>query len=420
LELQNLELKAQLEQQKQENMILLQELHRARLAAGGPTPLRPTGVTLSPELFSSHGGHNPVMAAPACIEELLASVSNNETVNPASLSPALTPVPEDEEEDTPATVATPLAEAATLASANPTDTTQHPAVMLCEGLQCRSVEDSRLPVTCSQQATLQPALAQLLPLQVFMMASSAMTSLCQRPLMQIALSLKAGFSLRPTPSIMITILWLVMNRATSTPASTCSTSTTSSATTSSRLLALFTSNNNFSSTASSSAAQPSTTRRTASYSSLRLKFLRKVLTCSPNLARPLMDATMAALRLASTENTKVSGVSERADDWSAMAAAIGGGSASSPQLELSGDSNSEKAWFDGTAPLPSKEALMTLLWALRVEEKRFARKRERASSFSSATKNTISGKKVKLVVASSKKLGRRSGLSGAPIATTRP
>jgi transcriptional activator HAC1 len=69
--------------------------------------------------------------------------------------------------------------------------------------------------------------------------------------------------------------------------------------------------------------------------------LNQLLACSPNLARPLMDATMAAMRLASEQ--------QLAHDC------------------LTGVGSSDR--LDGRNP-PSIESLMTLLWCIRVFEKR--------------------------------------------------
>ena len=73
-----------------------------------------------------------------------------------------------------------------------------------------------------------------------------------------------------------------------------------------------------------------------------------------------MDATMEALRLVSSEGYAVDRVSK--GDVSAAAAA---GGKAQPQQQSGG----RATWFNG-APLPSKEVLITLLWVLRVEERR--------------------------------------------------
>lgn len=73
-----------------------------------------------------------------------------------------------------------------------------------------------------------------------------------------------------------------------------------------------------------------------------------------------MDATMAVLRLASTEGYSVGRVS--GEDESTAVAANG---ESQQQLPRRGPIG----WPNGAA-LPSKEVLLALLWVLRVEERR--------------------------------------------------
>jgi hypothetical protein len=81
--------------------------------------------------------------------------------------------------------------------------------------------------------------------------------------------------------------------------------------------------------------------------------LKKILSSSPNLARPLTDATMEVLRL----------FSEQRDDrvmalWRETSATRG----------FSLEQPSQRS--DGHGGLPSREVLLTLLWTLRVEMKR--------------------------------------------------
>jgi transcriptional activator HAC1 len=85
----------------------------------------------------------------------------------------------------------------------------------------------------------------------------------------------------------------------------------------------------------------------------------------------LMDATMAVLRLVSSEGYSVDRVSGA--DESAAAAASG---ESPQQLPRRGPTG----WPNG-ASLPSKEVLLALLWVLRVEERRLEiREQVKASS----------------------------------------
>ncbi|AEO64924.1 uncharacterized protein THITE_2111320 [Thermothielavioides terrestris NRRL 8126] len=364
LERRNKELEAALLQAQQINFTLLEEIQKFRQGAGvvsraAPSfdALRQNPVTFSQQLFGSQDGHGAPISGASSLEQLLQSIPsavNNKTVNPASLSPALSPIPEAaEEQKQPATVATPVAEPPATSEKNASaDTTQHPAAMLCQDLQCRSAEAAPSTWLAASQQPLHPVVSLLLPLQLLLASTSAMLSVCQRPLMQIAMSLKAGFSLRPTRAITNTIIWLVTtpHRSPSRTRPTNSTSTSSSPTASS------TPRPAANSSRSSSPAAPSQTRP----SSLRLRTLRKILTCSPTLARPLMDATMEALRLASSEGCSVDRVS--GGDVSAAAAAGGEAQKQLYRRGLAG-------WPTGAA-LPSKEALLTLLWVLRVEERR--------------------------------------------------
>ncbi|KAK3937589.1 hypothetical protein QBC46DRAFT_319353 [Diplogelasinospora grovesii] len=360
LEKKNKELEETLRQVQQQNMVLLQQLERLQHSSGvlgrssaSFETLRPSPITLSKELFSSQDGHSIPLAETGSLEHLLATSVSNKTVDPASLSPTLAPISEAQAHDEPATDATPLADASTTATgtASP-DATQHPAAMLCSDLQCRSAEAPPSWLAASQQQ-LHSALALLLSLQFLMTSASAMLSICQRPLMQITLSLKTGLSLPPTPAILNTIILLVTTRQHSLSRRTTSTSTSTTSSRANSTSHLATSS---SGSTTPKAAQPQTRRS----STLRLRSLRKILTCSPSLARPLMDATMEALRLVSSEGYGVSRVS--GDDASAAAAANG---MAQRQMHRGGHTARPSA-----TALPSKEVLLTLLWALKVEERR--------------------------------------------------
>ncbi|KAL1840864.1 hypothetical protein VTJ49DRAFT_7656 [Mycothermus thermophilus] len=349
LERRNKQLEAAVIQLQQVNLTLLEELQKIRqnpsvASSASFDGLRQAALTLSQQLFASQGGQNAAIGGLAPPEPLF---NANKTVNPASLSPNLTPIPEaaEEQPSQPAPAAAPAANtpATAPAGASP-DATQHPAEMLCPDLQCRSAEaPASLWQQVSQQA-LHPAHLFLLQLQFLLAATSAAISACQRPLTQIAISLRAGSSLPPTRAILNTIIWLVTTpyRSPSRPTSTSTSSSPTPAPSSRHSL----------STAAPSQTRPSST--------LRLRTLRKILTCSPTLARPLMDATMAVLRLASTEAFAVDRVSG-ADD-SAAAPASGDALRQLPRRGPTG-------WLQGAA-LPSKEVLLTLLWVLRVEERR--------------------------------------------------
>ncbi|KAK0612588.1 hypothetical protein B0T17DRAFT_593493 [Bombardia bombarda] len=368
LEKRNKLLEEELERVRQQNDALLNELRRVQgnpsaVASSSFDGLRPSPVTFSQELFSSQDGHkSPVHSQ--YLQRLF--TPSNDTVNPASLSPSLSPVAgeddydsEDDEHDESAAPATPRADmpTTTTVKASP-DATQHSAVMLCEDLQCRSAEAPPSAWLATSQNRLHPALSLLFPLQFLLaMSTSMVLSISQRPLMQTAMSLKANFSLPPTPAILNSILFLVTTPHSSasrrkTTALTTSTSKTSSQAISTPSRPAMSSTRSSKPTAAQSQTRPSLT--------LRLKSLRKILTCSPILARPLMDATMEALRLVSTEGPEVNRVAREDDDSAAPA----NGNAQR------GQQRSGRAAFLNGAPLPSKEVLLTLLWVLKVEERR--------------------------------------------------
>ncbi|KAH0593224.1 hypothetical protein MHUMG1_08946 [Metarhizium humberi] len=105
LEHRNKELEAMLTTAKLANFALLEELKQFRRDTGVVTrsssplnPLRDAPLSLSPELFSSQDGHNPLKDTANLVDELINSTVNP-TVNPASLSPALSPVPDETQTD---------------------------------------------------------------------------------------------------------------------------------------------------------------------------------------------------------------------------------------------------------------------------------------------------------------------------------
>eukprot|EP00918_Siedleckia_nematoides_P083489 GHVU01183016.1.p1 GENE.GHVU01183016.1~~GHVU01183016.1.p1 ORF type:complete len:532 (+),score=47.93 GHVU01183016.1:188-1783(+) len=351
LEIRNQELESQLMKAKQTNMYLVEELKRVRRDSGVTTPvssplnpLYDTPLALSQELFSSHDNTSGDPAV-HLVDQLITSTANP-TVNPASLSPELTPVP-----DEPNTECHLKFEPSEETSSTSPDLTQHPAEMLFD-LQCH-ISGKAPKSFLDSQAVISKILAWSIQFKLMIFTASAILSACQRPLTQIAISLKAGFSLLPTPQLLATIIWLVTVPPTSRVRHTSSSSTwmTSSATrrTTSSPTSWQRATMSLQTTASS---PPSTT--------LRLKFLLNILACSPNLARPLSDATMEALRL----------VSEGCDDR------VGGLGA-----ECSGtrDQVSKLTQCLRGIVLPSREILMTLLWVLKVKERKISQRNVRSS-----------------------------------------
>jgi len=206
----------------------------------------PTPITFSQELFGSRDGNDSTTFEPVS-EAHLNLQESIRTVNPASLSPEIRPVAES-------------------SNASSSDMTQHPAAMLCD-LQCQS-EEQRPWMTSTETST------SISTIMAWLLLISASTSTFLQPLYQIMSSLKTGSSLSPTASILNMIIWL----ATTPTSLMTSTSTTSSSTT-------------------TRARNPASRPRF----SLRMNLLRRLLACSPQLARPLMDATMGAMRLASEQ-----------------------------------------------------------------------------------------------------------------------
>lgn len=341
LEKRNQELESLLLNAQKANLLLVEELNRFRRDSGVVTrtsspleSLRDNQISLSPELFSSQDGRPAdEESGKDLVEDLL--MTSNPTVNPVALSPELSPKKE------PGTESESLEH---IKSTSP-DLTQRPAAMLSD-LQCHT--SAEVPKSFqNSQTPMSPLLAWTLQLKMLLLSASAMVSACQRPLTQIAMSSKAGFSLLPTPQLLTTIIWLV----TLPPASRISPSSSSTSTTSST-----TKQTTSPLTLWQRATMPQqTTVSTSRSTTLRLKSLRKILSSSPSLARPLMDATMVALRL----------VSERGDDQ------VG-----NLQRESSGtrDEACELTRCLSGADLPSKEVLLTLLWTLKKESQRIKNK----------------------------------------------
>lgn len=244
----------------------------------------PRPVTFSQDLF---GSQDATERSPMSTQVSPLDTQPTRTVNPASLSPEMRPVAES-------------------SNASSSDMTQHPAAMLCD-LQCQSGEQR--PWMGSTPATAS-TISHLLAMTLFINTTSRAILTLLTPLSQIVTSLRTGSSLNPTSSILTMIIWL----STTTAPLTTSTSTSTS-----------------------------TTTRTTSPRpkfSLRIRLLNRLLACSPHLARPLMDATMEAMRLASEQQLT----------RDCLTGAGGCGS-------LDGDHS------------PSLESLTTLLWATHVFEK---------------------------------------------------
>jgi transcriptional activator HAC1 len=175
--------------------------------------------------------------------------------------------------------ASPAASDLTEASPSP-DVTQHPAAVLCD-LQCPSSEASPAPAERWSDEALRDRTQALATQHLFRTLHLSVYSTALTPLCELLASLKKGSRLRITtitPMLFHLILWLI-----STPKSPLEPRTTSTSST--------TPTPPISTTRTPSTSSPSTTPS----STFRTSLLRRFLTCSPALARPLKDATAAAL-----------------------------------------------------------------------------------------------------------------------------
>ncbi|KAI0384921.1 hypothetical protein F5Y04DRAFT_201474 [Hypomontagnella monticulosa] len=349
LEQRNQQLEELLRNQQKTNEILMDEISKLRQGSGsnrGSSPLdafQPSPLTLSQPLFgASHDG--AADDKPGMMNDFILMPEQDGTVDPASISPELSPVPDDDFSGSSTEQVATVPAPATTSS----DATQHPAAVLCD-LQCPSVEVPQSWLASRQAPP--PALSLYLQLQMLLTASSVMLSAFRHPLTLIRGALKANLVLHPTPSILSTIIWLV----TRPPNFRNSTSTSSSVPTT---LAA-----QLQARPREATLSPKNARTHLSASStLRIKSLQKLLTSSPILARPLKDATMELLRL----------VSEKGCDVQVEELAFG-----SPGIK--GDqSRGPQTWPDGTS-LPSREVLLTLLWAITVEERKLSELRREAT-----------------------------------------
>lgn len=321
----NKDLEAAVLELQRANAMLQQELKKVRPDLGGAAASPSSNsMTLSQPLFPSHemNGLQPSQASMELIEQLVnKSNQTPKTVNPASISPALTPVPEEPEFE-PAkeelnTAAPRAAEASQ--TDNSTPMTQYPAAVLCNDLQCQRLVEMSPSGQASTQS-LHPALLMLQ--QLLLVAYSSSTTLLSlwetRPLAMISMSMRASSPLPPTQAILTSIISLVTNSISIPPLTSTKPSTSTSG-----------------SSPTTTATAHSTTSSSSRSKTLRLRTLRKILTCNRQLARPLQDATLEALRLSLTRARGSQGSNEH-----------------------------ESA--SGMSPLlPSPERLIALLWAIR-------------------------------------------------------
>ncbi|KUI73394.1 Transcriptional activator hac1 [Cytospora mali] len=357
----NKDLEAAVLELQRANAMLQEELKKVRPDLGSAAP-NSNSMTLSQPLFPSqefHGLSQPSETSMNLIEELVnKSNQTPKTINPASISPALTPVPEEPEfeldepvaEERPA--AAPRAVEATQTNTSTTPMTQYPAAVLCSDLQCQRLVRMS-PCGLASTQSLHPALLLFQQLLLLVHSSSAtLLSLWEsRPLAIISMSMRASLPLPPTQAILTSIISLVTNNISISPLTPTksSTSTSGSNPTHSKT------ENPADSTTSSSNSRASKT--------LRLRTLRKILTCNRQLARPLQDATLEVLRLSLTRGRGYRG----------------------------SNGHDESASGELSTPLPSPERLIALLWAIRttvksLETKDEATKQGKGSKTLKATK----------------------------------
>ncbi|ATZ53061.1 Bchac1 [Botrytis cinerea B05.10] len=286
-----------------------------------PACLPPSSVTSTPSRKESFDGQSPL----AFTKQLFEMEESGSTMTPirdshntmqsaigtvdlASVSPP-PPSMESNDED----------------SFNPSSfgMTQHSAAMLCD-LQCQSKVQGHWMST-PQNILISRVLVSTLWVQ---MMTSPVISNILIPLVQIKLSLMNGSVLLSTPSLITLIIWLV----TTTAPLTIPYSRTSLTKKRSHHL------------------RPKYT--------LRIRLLRRLLTCSPSLARPLLDATLETMRLSSNQQS--------ASDCMNGANVF--------DLRQGGKSS-------------SLESLMTLSWAIKVIMKEQAKEQTSAISKPDAVMN---------------------------------
>lgn len=165
------------------------------------------------------------------------------------------------------------------------DMTQHPAAMLCD-LQCQSGEAWPAALKASttrdeiqRPSTLSAPSPNTLNTRLFFLTlCTTIYSQLVHPLLQISHSLKTGLplssNLMTQPTFFHLIQWLILTPADLTGLTTASMAATSTST----------------------ATKDSSRTTTPSQPIFRIRLLRRLLLCSPALARPLLGATVRAMR----------------------------------------------------------------------------------------------------------------------------
>lgn len=337
LALRNKELEAQLALLQERNSQLERELKIARPELGGVSSPSNESVTFSQELFPSQPLSTMSQSSLDLLNDLLNKPEQQapKTVDPMTISPALSPVPEDQEfDDTNASEPVAQAPQAPRAAVETSQTTssnhpstQYPAAVLWHDLQCQRPVEAVPWMSLAMQNHITSV---LLMLQLASSLSAAflnhwarLSSTPSQPQGTSRRTPTTSWLLPPRPTALISIILAVTS-----PHSRLSSSTSSSAPTNRAM------------------AQP--TSSNSSKKTLRLRTLRKLLTCNRQLARPLQDATLEVLRLSLARGNGAQVVKQEFARESVA-----------PAWRQVADGN----W-------PSKERLISLLWAIRATERR--------------------------------------------------
>lgn len=336
LALRNKELEVQLALLQERNQQLERELKIVRPEFGASSPTNES-VTFSQELFPSQALSNMSQSSLDLLNDLLNKPDQApKTVDPMTISPALSPVPEDPEfEEAPAQEPAPQQSEAPKQPAQTVQTptshhpsTQYPAAVLWHDLQCQRPVEAASWLSAALQNHLTSV---LLMLQLASSLSTKFLTLWAQRSLTSSSTFKTTATTSwlhlPRRTALISIILAVTNPTLKPSSSTSSSARTNQAT-----------------------AQP-TTLSSSNKKTLRLRTLRKLLTCNRQLARPLQDATLEVLRLSLTkesEANQVIGLEQLVGESVAPALV---------RQVADGD------W-------PSKERLISLLWAIRALERR--------------------------------------------------
>lgn len=346
LALRNKELEAQLSLLQERNQQLERELKIVRPEYGASSPTNES-VTFSQELFPPQAMSNMSQSSLDFLDDLLNTHHQApKTVDPMTISPALSPVPEDPEFEEATVHEEPAPQQKQRRPQQPEASKQQPA-------QAVQATTSHHPSTQYPAAVLWHDLQCQRPVEAASWLSAALHNHLTSVLMmlQIASSLSTTFLTLWATKALANSSTRTTSRSTSSPRLPRSTALISIILTVTNPLTRASSSTSISAPTSQATAQP-TTPSSSNKKTLRLRTLRKLLTCNRQLARPLQDATLEVLRLGFT---KESGATQVILGLEQLV-----GASVAPDL----------ARQVADAHWPSKERLMTLLWAIRSLERR--------------------------------------------------